>query len=115
MNQLIIVNLVMIYCYSDTRLPEKIGGQELKAKDLEVKRTDKWVKMYKAWPKYKNSDKFIKRTHKGIPNKVRGLFWTLMLDLENIKKEQEGKYMVSWPSTCVYSSLISDFNVPMQS
>lgn len=81
--------------FSDTRLPEKIGGQELKAKDLEVKRSDKWIKMYKAWPKYKNGEKFVKRTYKGIPNKVRGLFWQLMLDLENIKKQQEGKYMVS--------------------
>ncbi|ODN03265.1 USP6 N-terminal-like protein [Orchesella cincta] len=76
----------------DTRLPEKIGGQELKRRELEIHRTDKWVKMFRAWPKYKNSEKFINRTYKGIPNKIRGWAWMHMLDLEKIKKEQQGKY-----------------------
>jgi len=34
--------------------------------------------------------------YKGIPPQVRGEAWSLLLDLENVKAENQGKYKV-WP------------------
>ena len=30
----------------------------------------------------------INRVHKGVPDSVRGKFWYILLDLDNIKKQQ---------------------------
>jgi hypothetical protein len=64
-------------------------------RELEAVRADKWMKMYQSWEKYKNSEKLRKRTFKGIPNKVRGFFWGLLLDVPTVKMYQKGKYEVS--------------------
>lgn len=34
--------------------------------------------------------------YKGIPNAVRGEVWCRVLDVTQIKQEQEGKYVVSF-------------------
>ncbi|XP_038664110.1 uncharacterized protein LOC119971897 isoform X1 [Scyliorhinus canicula] len=65
---------------------------EEKVKHLEVERIPKWVKMVKKWDKYRNSDKMIRRIYKGIPLQLRGQIWSLLLDLEKLKLENEGKY-----------------------
>ncbi|XP_007885777.1 uncharacterized protein LOC103174934 isoform X2 [Callorhinchus milii] len=65
---------------------------EEKQKHLEVERTDKWVKMLKKWEKYRNSDKMIRRIYKGIPLQLRGQIWSILLDVEKLKSENEGKY-----------------------
>ncbi|XP_078076814.1 uncharacterized protein LOC144498875 [Mustelus asterias] len=65
---------------------------EEKAKHLEIERIPKWVKMVKKWEKYRNSDKMIRRIYKGIPLQLRGQIWSLLLDLEKLKSENEGKY-----------------------
>ncbi|KAM4744694.1 USP6 N-terminal-like protein [Anableps anableps] len=66
--------------------------QEEKRKQLEIERAEKWLKMVNKWDKYKNSDKMVKRVYKGIPLQLRGRAWTLMLDVERTKRENEGKY-----------------------
>uniref|UniRef100_A0A8C6YMX0 Rab-GAP TBC domain-containing protein n=1 Tax=Nothoprocta perdicaria TaxID=30464 RepID=A0A8C6YMX0_NOTPE len=53
---------------------------------------DKWLKMLKKWGKYRNSEKMHRRVYKGIPLQVRGQVWSLLLDVEKMKKENEGKY-----------------------
>ncbi|XP_078405316.1 uncharacterized protein LOC144684860 [Cetorhinus maximus] len=65
---------------------------EERLKHLEIERIPKWVKMVKKWDKYRNSDKMIRRIYKGIPLQLRGQIWSLLLDLEKLKSENEGKY-----------------------
>lgn len=65
---------------------------EEKQKHQEVERAEKWLKMVKNWDKYKNSEKLVKRVYKGIPLQLRGQAWALLLDVEKVKKENEGKY-----------------------
>ncbi|XP_077372128.1 uncharacterized protein LOC144015731 [Festucalex cinctus] len=65
---------------------------EEKQKQQEIDRVEKWLKMVKNWSKYKNSDKLVKRVYKGIPLQLRGQAWALLLDIDKIKKDNEGKY-----------------------
>ncbi|XP_019749640.1 USP6 N-terminal-like protein isoform X1 [Hippocampus comes] len=65
---------------------------EEKQKLQEIERVEKWLKMVKNWSKYKNSDKLVKRVYKGIPLQLRGQAWALLLDIEKVKKDNEGKY-----------------------
>ncbi|XP_031421032.1 USP6 N-terminal-like protein [Clupea harengus] len=65
---------------------------EDKQRVLEIVRVDKWVKMVKKWDKYRSSDKMVKRVYKGIPLQLRGQAWALLLDVEQVKKENMGKY-----------------------
>ncbi|XP_059831866.1 USP6 N-terminal-like protein [Hypanus sabinus] len=72
-------------------LPTPTAVEE-KQKHVEIERIPKWVKMVKKWDKYRNSDKMIRRVYKGIPLQLRGQIWSLLLDLEKLKSENEGKY-----------------------
>ncbi|KAH1172187.1 uncharacterized protein LOC123369505 [Mauremys mutica] len=72
-------------------LPTRSAVEE-KQKLQEIERVDKWLKMLKKWGKYRNSDKMFRRVYKGIPLQVRGQVWSLLLDIEKIKTENEGKY-----------------------
>ena len=36
----------------------------------------------------------VKRVYKGIPLQLRGQAWALLLDVEQVKKENMGKYEV---------------------
>ncbi|XP_018608247.2 USP6 N-terminal-like protein [Scleropages formosus] len=65
---------------------------EEKQKQQEIERVDKWLKMTKNWEKYRNSDKMSRRVHKGIPLKLRGQIWCLLLDVEKVKEENMGVY-----------------------
>ncbi|XP_015284668.1 PREDICTED: USP6 N-terminal-like protein, partial [Gekko japonicus] len=65
---------------------------EEKQKLQEIERVDKWLKMLRKWGKYRNSEKMFRRVYKGIPLQVRGQVWSLLLDIEKIKAENEGKY-----------------------
>lgn len=38
----------------------------------------------------------FRRVYKGIPLQVRGQVWSLLLDIEKIKMENEGKYEVKY-------------------
>ncbi|CAL1595511.1 unnamed protein product [Knipowitschia caucasica] len=65
---------------------------EAKLKLHEIERVEKWLKMVKNWDKYKNSEKLAKRVYKGIPLQLRGQAWALLLDLEKVKQDNQGKY-----------------------
>lgn len=41
-----------------------------------------------------SSWQMCRRVYKGIPLQVRGQVWSLLLDVEKMKKENEGKYEV---------------------
>ncbi|XP_062475121.1 USP6 N-terminal-like protein [Pezoporus occidentalis] len=75
----------------EQELPTRTTLEE-KQKQQEIERVDKWLKMLKKWSKYRNSDKMCRRVYKGIPLQVRGQVWSLLLDVEKMKKENEGKY-----------------------
>ncbi|XP_072235904.1 USP6 N-terminal-like protein isoform X2 [Leuresthes tenuis] len=75
----------------DAELPAPTAHEE-KRKQLEIERAEKWLKMVKKWEKYRNSDRMVKRVYKGIPLQLRGRAWALMLDVEQTKRDNEGKY-----------------------
>ncbi|XP_054027957.1 USP6 N-terminal-like protein [Dryobates pubescens] len=75
----------------EQELPTRTALEE-KHKQQELERVDKWLKMLKKWGKYRSSDKMCRRVYKGIPLQVRGQVWALLLDVERMKKENEGKY-----------------------
>ncbi|XP_014813158.1 PREDICTED: USP6 N-terminal-like protein [Calidris pugnax] len=75
----------------EQELPTRTALEE-KQKQQEIERVDKWLKMLKKWGKYRNSDKMCRRVYKGIPLQVRGQVWSLLLDVEKMKTENEGKY-----------------------
>ncbi|UYV68791.1 RN-tre [Cordylochernes scorpioides] len=76
----------------DHRLPNKLTMFEEKVREHENERLQKWIKMMKQWEKYSGTDKLRRRVYKGIPNALRGEFWARLLNVANIKREQEGKY-----------------------
>ena len=50
--------------------------------------------MIRTWDKYWGKEKFVKRIHKGIPDRFRGTVWARLLFLEQMKEQQKGKYEV---------------------
>ncbi|XP_071492603.1 USP6 N-terminal-like protein [Diadema antillarum] len=76
----------------EKELPPSPDEEERKAKELEVERTQKWLKMVKNWKRYYPSEKLTRRIYKGIPDKMRGTVWALLLDLKKIKDEQPNVY-----------------------
>ncbi|XP_071974076.1 uncharacterized protein [Engystomops pustulosus] len=74
----------------EQELPSRTAAEE-KQKLQEIERVDKWLKMLKKWTKYRNSEKMFRRVYKGIPLQVRGQVWSLLLDVEMMKSENEGK------------------------
>ena len=83
----------------DQRLPTttRRTDEEKKAFDREMNRVDKWLKMLKEQPKWfprgsRNHEKMVERVWKGVPERMRGSLWRILLDLDQIKAEQEGKY-----------------------
>ncbi|UYV68792.1 RN-tre [Cordylochernes scorpioides] len=64
----------------------------MQVREHENERLQKWIKMMKQWEKYSGTDKLRRRVYKGIPNALRGEFWARLLNVANIKREQEGKY-----------------------
>ncbi|XP_034735405.1 USP6 N-terminal-like protein isoform X2 [Etheostoma cragini] len=65
---------------------------EEKQKQQDIERVEKWLKMVKKWDKYRNSEKLVKRVYKGIPLQLRGQAWALLLDIEKVKQDNDGKY-----------------------
>ncbi|XP_072860817.1 TBC1 domain family member 26 isoform X2 [Chlorocebus sabaeus] len=71
-----------------------IRALEVKQRHKESKRTNKWLKMFADWPKYRNTKKLSQRVYKGIPLAVRGQAWSLLLDINKVKSQNPGKYEV---------------------
>ncbi|XP_053472513.1 USP6 N-terminal-like protein isoform X1 [Ictalurus furcatus] len=84
---------------------------EEKKKQLEIERVQKWLKMVKKWEKYKNSERLMKRVYKGIPLQLRGQVWSLLLDVEKVKKENEGKYERMIEQAKIYSTEIKQIDL----
>ncbi|KAL6474110.1 hypothetical protein MHYP_G00176710 [Metynnis hypsauchen] len=75
----------------EEELPTPSAVEE-KHKLQEIERVNKWLKMVKKWEKYKSSEKMMKRVYKGIPLQLRGQAWALLLDVEEVKEQNKGKY-----------------------
>ncbi|KAJ8340096.1 hypothetical protein SKAU_G00347290 [Synaphobranchus kaupii] len=65
---------------------------EEKQKQQEMERVQKWLKMVQKWDKYRNSERMLRRVYKGIPLQLRGQAWSLLLDVEKVKNDNNGKY-----------------------
>lgn len=59
-----------------------------------AQREKKWVKMLAKWDSKSTKEKLQKRIYKGVPDKVRALVWTKLLNLNEIMsdKKNERKY-----------------------
>lgn len=55
----------------DKRLPQKTDLNEAKAKQIEMERVKKWLKMTAKWEDRKTREVLEKRVFKGIPDKMR--------------------------------------------
>ncbi|KAJ8247265.1 hypothetical protein GJAV_G00244300 [Gymnothorax javanicus] len=75
----------------EAELPARSALEE-KQKQQEVERVQKWLKMVQKWDKYKNSERMARRVYKGIPLQLRGQAWSLLLDVEKVKNDNNGKY-----------------------
>lgn len=76
----------------DKMLPHMSDAAETKARQTELERTTKWVKMIKNWKKYFPGEKLSRRVYKGIPDRLRGEIWCKLLGVNIIKAEQDGVY-----------------------
>uniref|UniRef100_A0A8C7CQM6 Si:ch211-288d18.1 n=1 Tax=Oncorhynchus kisutch TaxID=8019 RepID=A0A8C7CQM6_ONCKI len=94
----------------DEDLPAPSAHEE-KKKNLEIERVEKWLKMVKKWDKYWNSDRMVKRVYKGLPLQLRGQAWALMLDVEKLKNENEGKYERMKEQAKVFSQEIKQIDL----
>ncbi|XP_027196575.2 LOW QUALITY PROTEIN: uncharacterized protein LOC113791055 [Dermatophagoides pteronyssinus] len=75
------------------RLPDRLPEYETKLKLQENSRLTKWLKMLKQWDQYyPDSEKLRSRIYKGIPNALRGEVWGRLLNIQQLKQEQSGKY-----------------------
>jgi hypothetical protein len=83
----------------DERKPQDQERTEKQQKqiDKEMSRVDKWMRMDKERNKWfpahsKNHERMVERVWKGVPERFRGRLWYILLDLDKIKQEQQGKY-----------------------
>ncbi|TRY82903.1 hypothetical protein DNTS_011649, partial [Danionella cerebrum] len=72
---------------------------EEKCKHQEVEREEKWVKM------------MMKRVYKGIPLKLRGQAWALLLDVEKVKQANFRKYEKMKEQAKKYSTEIKQIDL----
>ncbi|XP_016091671.1 USP6 N-terminal-like protein isoform X3 [Sinocyclocheilus grahami] len=94
----------------EEELPTPTAVEE-KYKLQEVEREEKWVKMVKKWDKYCNSEKMMKRVYKGIPLKLRGQAWALLLDVEKVKEANYRKYEKMKEQAKKYSTEIKQIDL----
>ncbi|XP_075693456.1 uncharacterized protein LOC142660646 isoform X2 [Rhinoderma darwinii] len=95
---------------NEQELPSRTAAEE-KLKLQEIERVDKWLKMLKKWAKYRSSEKMFRRVYKGIPLQVRGQVWSLLLDVEVMKSENEGKYEKMKELSKIYSTEIKQIDL----
>ncbi|XP_063486021.1 TBC1 domain family member 3G-like isoform X2 [Symphalangus syndactylus] len=74
----------------ETELPP-LTAREAKRIRRET-RNSKWLEMLGKWETYKNSEKLVDRTYKGIPRNIRGRAWSVLLNIQEIKSKNPGKY-----------------------
>lgn len=76
----------------DKRLPSKVDPNEARKQQIELERVKKWLKMLKSWDSALTREKLHRRIYKGIPNSLRSQVWCRLLNLDDIKKQNKGKY-----------------------
>ena len=95
--------LIFIICYilffSDDRLPDvgKRNERERKQITVENSRSMKWADMMKKSKNFfdsnaKHREKMINRIYKGVPDSVRGQLWAILLNVDQLRKEQPKVY-----------------------
>ncbi|KAL1247818.1 hypothetical protein QQF64_023194 [Cirrhinus molitorella] len=94
----------------EEELPTPTAAEE-KYKLQEVEREEKWVKMVKKWDKYHHSEKMVKRVYKGIPLKLRGQAWALLLEVEKVKEANYRKYEKMKEQAKKYSTEIKQIDL----
>uniref|UniRef100_A0A2I2ZW86 Rab-GAP TBC domain-containing protein n=1 Tax=Gorilla gorilla gorilla TaxID=9595 RepID=A0A2I2ZW86_GORGO len=77
----------------ETELPP-LTAREAKQIRREISRKSKWVKMLGEWDTHKNSRKLIDRAYQGIPMNIRGPMWSVLLNIEEIKLKNPGRYQI---------------------
>uniref|UniRef100_A0A8B9H8Y5 USP6 N-terminal-like protein n=1 Tax=Astyanax mexicanus TaxID=7994 RepID=A0A8B9H8Y5_ASTMX len=78
----------------------------------EIERVEKWLKMVKKWDqKYHNSEKMMKRVYKGIPLQLRGQAWALLLEVEKVKEQNQGKYEAMKKQARLHSTEIKQIDL----
>uniref|UniRef100_A0AAV2LPN6 USP6 N-terminal-like protein n=1 Tax=Knipowitschia caucasica TaxID=637954 RepID=A0AAV2LPN6_KNICA len=87
------------------------SAHEEKLKLQQLHRAEKWLKMLQKWEKYKRSEKLVRRIYKGIPAPLRGQAWTLLLEVEKVRRENPGKYQRMKEQALVYSSEIKQIDL----
>jgi len=102
----------------DKRIPidEVKSEKQQRQIDKEMSRVEKWLKMDKERNKWfpvqaKNHDRMVERVWKGVPERFRGRLWTILLDLDKIKLEQQGKYQEMKNFARKYSSEIRQIDL----
>ncbi|KAJ8271432.1 hypothetical protein COCON_G00102910 [Conger conger] len=84
---------------------------EDKNKQQEMERVQKWLKMVQKWDKYRNSERMSRRVYKGIPLQLRGQAWSLLLDVEKVKNDNNGKYEKMKEQARSYSTEIKQIDL----
>ncbi|XP_077301898.1 USP6 N-terminal-like protein [Arctopsyche grandis] len=75
----------------DKRLPQKADTND-RTLQVEMERIKKWLKMLRNWDIPSTMDKLERRIFKGIPNKLRSQTWCKLLNLNQVKSDNVGKY-----------------------
>ncbi|CAK7295136.1 USP6 N-terminal-like protein [Vulpes lagopus] len=57
-----------------------------------TRRADKWIKMLKRWDHYLPSEKLRRWVYKGVLPQVRGQVWLRLLNVDQVKARNAGKY-----------------------
>lgn len=76
----------------DKRLPQKPNPNEQKAKEIELERVKKWLKMLDKWSTREAQEKVHRRVYKGIPDKLRSKVWMKLLDLDQVMAGKQDVY-----------------------
>ncbi|XP_038115917.1 uncharacterized protein LOC6039691 isoform X2 [Culex quinquefasciatus] len=75
----------------DKRLPQKHDPHENKAREIEMERVKKWLKMLGKWDDKSSQAKLHKRVYKGIPDKLRARVWAKLLGLEEVMADRKNR------------------------
>ncbi|CAK7305760.1 USP6 N-terminal-like protein [Vulpes lagopus] len=75
----------------DRELPG-LSPREAKKLRQETRRTDKWIKMLKRWDNYFPSEKLRRPVYKGGPAPGAGTVWLRLLNVDQVKARNAGKY-----------------------
>ncbi|CAK7300549.1 USP6 N-terminal-like protein [Vulpes lagopus] len=75
----------------DKELPSP-SPREAKKLRQETRRVDKWIKMLKRWDHYLPSENLRRRVYKEVPPQVRGQVWLRLLNIDQVKARNAGKY-----------------------